>query len=247
MQADRASCQPVTVAPSPHHVGCVRPGPSSSPGSRIRSTRYLAVASSPGRRNGGGVRLADVETTAHDTSASARSAAYTPWATYAGSGSKRTVSPPCSSGAEPLVDCDHLGQLVELGRRRASAGSTRRRGARTAPWRRGTRARARGRWCGSRRGPMWAPITSGGMNIDAPRWIVWRSRASLQSLVHTRSVRRRISWSMRAPPDEQLSISTSGGGCAARRAGGTARASGRACRPRRRRRCPARGRGSCPT
>ena len=38
-------------------------------------------------------------------------------------------------------------------------------------------------------GPMWAPITSGGISIEAPRWIVWRSSASLQSLVHTRSVR----------------------------------------------------------
>ena len=37
---------------------------------------------------------------------------------------------------------------------------------------------------------MCAPISSGGMSIDAPRWIAWRSSASLQSLVQTRSVRR---------------------------------------------------------
>ena len=88
-------------------------------------------------------------------------------------------------------------------------------------------------------GPMCAPITSGGINIEAPRWIVWRSRASLQSLVQTRSVRRRIPRSMRAPPDEQLSISTSG--CAAPQLVEQSIQRERLawCRPRRRRRCPA--------
>ena len=58
--------------------------------------------------------------------------------------------------------------------------------------------------------PMCAPISSGGINIDGPRWIVWRSSASLQSLAQTRSVRRRISKSTRPPPLAQLSNSTVG-------------------------------------
>ena len=69
------------------------------PGARRGSRRRVWR---PGSRRGGGVKLSAVATTAKLTIASLRSAAYTPWATYAGSVSKRTVSPPCSSGRNRL-------------------------------------------------------------------------------------------------------------------------------------------------
>ena len=59
-------------------------------------------------------------------------------------------------------------------------------------------------------GPTWAPITSAGKNIENPFWIPTRSWASLLSDVQIRSVNSRIPKSARPPPDEQLSISTSG-------------------------------------
>ena len=94
---------------------------------------------------------------------------------------------------EALVEIDHLPQPIRLDvveREQvpldAEVTEHRRRGAER-------RACATGRWCAIAVGPMWAPISSGGISIEAPRWIVWRSRASLQSLVQTRTVRRRIS------------------------------------------------------
>ena len=62
----------------------------------------------------------------------------------------------------------------------------------------------------ARGGPTCEPTSSGGSSSCVQRWIDWRSSASLVSLAHTRSVRARIPRSTRAPPDEQLSISTAG-------------------------------------
>ena len=109
-----------------------------------------------------------------------------------------------------LVPRHPPGQLVELAVVERRAGSTR-----SPKWpNSAVAARNASDWvrpvvwaCG---GPTWQPITDGGISVEAWRWIVWRSSASLQSLVHTRSVRVRMPRSIRAPPDEQLSISTPG-------------------------------------
>ena len=110
---------------------------------------------------------------------------------------------------EPAVQGDGLGQLVELGGVEVQQVAL---DTQAAEQRCGGAERKIVAPAGGVRtlGPMWAPIISAGMSIDAPRWIVWRSSGSLQSLVHTRTVRSSISWSIRPPPDEQLSNSTPG-------------------------------------
>jgi hypothetical protein len=59
-------------------------------------------------------------------------------------------------------------------------------------------------------GPMCPPTSSGGTTRPDQRWMDCRSRASLQSEAQIRSVSSRIPRSTRAPPVEQLSISTPG-------------------------------------
>ena len=59
-------------------------------------------------------------------------------------------------------------------------------------------------------GPTCAPSSSGGSSRVVQRWICWRSTASLQSEVHTRSVRSSTPRSTRAPPLEHDSISSPG-------------------------------------
>ena len=212
-----------------------------------------ASGSSPGRRSGGGSRLMPVVSCTCATSASRRSARVHPVRVArrrlaVAHGIEPHGVAAVQQRPEPLVQGDGLGQLRALASVERRARSTPRRGGRTSPSTvRNASECTRPVVC-ERVGPMCAPITSGGISIDAPHWMVCRSSASLQSLVHTRSVRRRISWSMRAPPLLQLSISTPGWRARSSSSEPIERQRlAHACPPRRRHRCPARGCGSCPT
>ena len=131
-------------------------------GDRRASTRYRRSGSSPGRRNGGGVWLSGDARTAKLISASDRSLAYTPCATYGSSTSKRTVSPAWSSGRNCLCSAITSREARGLAVVERRARSIRPRDGRTSR-------------CAARKasvcvrpvvcdvgGPMWAPISSGG-------------------------------------------------------------------------------------
>lgn len=57
---------------------------------------------------------------------------------------------------------------------------------------------------------MWLPRNSRGSSWAVQRFIVWRSRESMQSETQIREQRLMTPRSTRPPPEEQDSISTSG-------------------------------------